>query len=1015
MMFDFLNEENLGKDYKGFLLLSIDDLPDYKAKALFLRHKKTGLEVYHILADDKENTFAFAFRTVAKDSKGCAHIMEHSTLCGSEKYPLKEPFTTLAGQSLNTFLNAMTYPDKTVYPGASVVKSDYFTMMDVYADAVFFPKLDYETFIQEGHRLEMDEKGKLSIQGVVYNEMKGNYSAFMDVAIDKQIRALYPDSFPAFDSGGDPLVIPSLTYQEFLDFHQKFYNPDNCLLYLYGNIPTAEQLDYLDEHFIARLEKKYKCQGKIENVYSKTPLVKEDIKELQQLNLIKESRVIKDYAPETGATGSVVAMNWYSGKADMEKYYLSEVLCGNDSSPLSKRLKDSKLGDDFCPIWNNFGQMQEEFFCYGLSGVKKGDEDKVFALVKKSLQEIYDEGISEEDINSAVMGIDFSLREVTRYWGPYSLVIMEKVLKGWNYGKSCCDQLFPITSFERVKEKIKADKNYTKNLIKKYFLDNDLVIKIIIEPSDKYFTERTETENKLIAALEKNLDKVQLQKDLELLHKAQQHIESAEESSCIPHTRISELDRNVDVIKTDLSFIKGSDGSELPLFINKEQTNGIFYMDIMFPFDGLEPKYYRHIPTLSNMITNMGWNGKSWDACISESACVMGDVWGRTYCSAIPDSAESKAFAAKFRDYNFIDRQWLGLTCKALTENAEKTLKLLAEIISKMSFEDNLRFESLLQEIKADRKSSVVQNGRDFAIKRARAVLSKNLALNEIMWGISQYKTVDSYKKKDIPQLLKTFKELYYACIKDGAVLHITADEESIKKILPLLEKFAKNAGLTSLKAKKDYPLEDYVSQIYKVENIKSLDSFESIKVDSQTGYAAVISPGSGYLSKEAAAENIFSAWLNTHTLWDKIRTTGGAYGANAWNDSIEKYFGMCTYRDPSPLQSIKVYLESLKELSSYDFDPNDIEKTIVSVYGNAICPAAPKDRGEKGFWGMLFANPHDLRLKLIENLLELKPEDVKDAALRICNQTEKMCKKAVFCDKSLSTEGVKINGSITL
>lgn len=1015
MMFDFLNKDNLGKDYKGFILLSIDDLPDYKAKALFLRHKKTGLEVYHILADDKENTFAFAFRTVAKDSKGCAHIMEHSTLCGSEKYPLKEPFTTLAGQSLNTFLNAMTYPDKTVYPGSSVVKADYFTIMDVYADAVFFPKLDYETFIQEGHRLEMDEKGKLSIQGVVYNEMKGNYSSFIDVAVDEQIKVMYPDSFPAFDSGGDPLVIPTLTYQEFLDFHQKFYNPDNCLLYLYGNIPTAEQLDYLDEHFIARLEKKYKCTKEIENAYSETPLVKEEIKKLQKLNLIKESTEIKAYAPETGATGSIVAINWYSGKADIEKYYLSEVLCGNDSSPLSKRLKDSKLGDDLSPIWNNFGQMQEEFFCYGLSGVKKGDEKKVFDLVHKSLKEIYEEGISEEDIDSAVMGIDFSLREVTRYWGPYSLVIMEKVLKGWNYGKPCRDQLSPITSFEKVKEKIKADKDYTKNLIKKYFLDNDVTVKIIVEPSEQYFEERTKIEKELIARLEKNLDKVQLKRDLDLLHQAQQHIETPEETSCIPHTKISELDRNIDLIKTELSFVKGSDGSGVPLFINREQTNGIFYMDVMFPFDGLEPKYYRDIPTLSNIITNMGWNNKSWDDCISESACVMGDVWGRTYCSSVSDSQDCKDFAAKYKDYNFIDRQWIGLTCKALSENAEKSLDLLSEIISKMSFDDNQRFESLLQEIKADKKSSLVQSGRDYALKRARATLSKSLALNEIMWGITQYKTVSSYHKKDIPQLLQTFKKLYYECIKQGAVLHITADEDSVNKIIPLLESFVQKTGITSVKTKKEYTLEDYLSQIYKVENIKDEMSCEAIKLNSQTGYAAVVSPACEYLTKEASAENVFSTWLNTHTLWDKIRTSGGAYGANAWIDSISRYFGMCTYRDPSPVQSVKVYLDSLKELSEYDFDPHDIERTIVSIYGNAICPAAPKDRGEKGFWGMLFANPQDFKLKLIDNLFAVTPEDVKKAALRIYNQAQKMCKKAVFCDKSTSTDDLGLNGTITL
>ena len=198
--FDFLDPTNVGKDYKGFILLSIEDVPDYKCKSVFLRHRRTGLEVFHLIKDDRENLFAFAFRTAAKDSLGTAHIMEHSVLCGSEKFPLKEPFTTLASQSISTFLNAMTYPDKTVYPGASLIRSDYFTMMDVYADSVFFPKITHDTFIQEGHRLELDDKGNMSIQGVVYNEMKANFTTFYQIANDEILAAMFPDSYPAFSS-----------------------------------------------------------------------------------------------------------------------------------------------------------------------------------------------------------------------------------------------------------------------------------------------------------------------------------------------------------------------------------------------------------------------------------------------------------------------------------------------------------------------------------------------------------------------------------------------------------------------------------------------------------------------------------------------------------------------------------------------------------------------------------------------------------------------------------------------
>ena len=277
-MFDFTDSKNIGKEYKGFILLSIDDVKDYKTKAVYLRHKRTGLEVYHMLKDDKENLFAFAFRTLAKDSKGTAHIIEHSVLCGSEKYPIKEPYNTLASTSLSTYLNALTYPDKTVYPGASLVKDDNFNMMDVYADAVFFPKLDYATFIQEGHRLEMDEQGKLSIQGVVYNEMKGNYSSFPQVAFSELVNTMFPNSYPSFDSGGDPLEIPKLTYEEFCSYHQKFYSPENCMLFLYGNIPTWQQLDFLDERFMHRIEKKFNCTKDIANYASRLPLIKNEIK-----------------------------------------------------------------------------------------------------------------------------------------------------------------------------------------------------------------------------------------------------------------------------------------------------------------------------------------------------------------------------------------------------------------------------------------------------------------------------------------------------------------------------------------------------------------------------------------------------------------------------------------------------------------------------------------------------------------------------------------------------------------
>lgn len=1008
-MFNFLDASNVGKEYNGFLLLKVEDIPDYKAKGVFLRHKRTGLEVYHLVKDDKENLFAFAFRTLAKDSKGTAHIMEHSTLCGSEKYPLKEPFATLASTSLNTFLNAMTYPDKTVYPGASVVRNDYFTMMDVYADSVFFPKLDHATFIQEGHRLEMDDKGDLSIQGVVYNEMKGNYSSFPQVAYSNLISGLFPDSYPAFDSGGDPLEIPNLTYEEFLDFHQKFYNPDNCLLFLYGDIPTGEQLDFINERYIKRLEEKYGVKNDSFDFANPLPIVKQEIKELQKLHFLEKSQEIHAIAPETGSTGNFVTMNWYSGIADMEKYFLSEVLIGNDSSPIAYALKESGLGDENC--CGNFGQYREEFFTLGLMGVKKGNEQKVYDLIEKEIQRVYKEGVEQEDIDSALMGMDFNLREVNRYWGPQSITIMEKVLKGWQFGLECSNQLTPIQAFEKVKKIALSDPDYTKKLIKKYFIDPEICIKAVIEPSADYFNNRNKTEEKLIAKLEKSLDKAQLKKDLDELHAYQAYVETPEETACIPTTKLSSLDPKIDCPECELKFVEGIDGSQIPLFVSNEETNGLFYIDVLYPFDRVEPKYYKYIPFLTNVITNMGWNNKPWDDCISDSACVMGDVWGRYLTGFTIDVPDCQNEAKVYEKYNICGRNWIGLSCKALTSQSKESLQLLAEIITTMDFKDEKRFASLVQENLAEKKARLVSSGRELAMVRARAADNTNLALGEILFGVSQLYTVNEYAQTPEKETLHIFDSIYNECIKSGGIIHITADEDSLKSILPQIKDFAKNAKMTKLLPANKLELEDLLPYISQSELLQGDKSEQLLQVESQTGYAVGVSKASECMSKEAAAEAVVTSWLGMHSLWDKIRTTGGAYGANSWCDSGCRELIISSYRDPTPEKSVETFIEAFKEIAENPISAEDIEKTIVSIYGDQIVPQTPKDRGARCFEGILYGNPPKLRQKRVDDILQVKFDDAEKAAKRLYENLLNVYKVAIFCNKikNVTSKIVKI------
>lgn len=1014
-MFDFTDRMNIGKEYNGFMLLSIDDLPDYKTKGIYLRHKITGLEVYHLLLDDHENTFAFGFRTFAKDSKGAAHIIEHSTLCGSERYPLKEPFNNLINQSIYTYLNALTYPDRTVYPGATVVPSEYFSMMKVYGDAVFFPLLDYETFIQEGHRLELDDKGKLSIQGVVYNEMKGNFSTFMQVGISEHISAMYPDSFASFDSGGDPLCIPDLTYEAFLDFHKKFYSPENCLVFMAGDIPTSTQLDFINENFTDRLIKKYNYSGEIKNLLSPLPLLSDEIKDLQKLTPISKSREIKCIAPDTGATGSMVSVNWYTGKYDVEVDYLNEILCGTDTSPVTRRLKESGLGDDMEPLLGLFRSFNQDFFSLGLMGVKKGKEKKVYALVEKVLEEVYEEGISKADIDAAIMEFDFTLHEVRRYWneGPFALSLMSNIMKAWTYGDKPDSLLHPITAFEELKKKIHKNNDYTRSLIKKYLLDKPVSVKITVEPSKKYFSNRKKKEAAIIKRLEKNLDKEKLKQDLDKLHQYQQHIETPEETACIPPVKLSEIKTEMDIVETKLSFVKGSDNTDIPLFINEQPTNGIFYMDVLFPFDNLSPEYFQYIPTLSSIITNMGWNKKNWNDCIMESSCVMGDVWGRTCSGTMLSAKQSVEFAEKYKDYNFMGRNWLGYSCKALTSKVDDTLRIMSEIISKMDFDDEKRFDNLMTEIQTDMKAAFVSGGRELATKRVRSTLNYNRTLEEIFTGITQFFTVDKIVKSDSKEILKTYRYIYDECLKNGGIIHITADTDSLKEILPKMEQFARKSGFTKLLPKRETTLEEILPYVYQLDKATGDFNCQVIKTECQTGYAVAVSDSSPSLSIESAAESIFTSWFSNHNLWDKLRTTGGAYGAGAFTDGREEQLFMYTYRDPTPDKSLDVFLSELKAAAAYKIPEEEVQKIVVSAYGESLSPCSPKEKGSRGFEGFLYGNPGFFKKIRAENILKITSEDVSKAAVRLNENAQKRFRKAVFCDKSLNVYGNVIDNPL--
>lgn len=1003
-----MSKSKIEKSYKGFELISETEIPDCSSTGIYLRHKKTGLEVFHLLNDDEENLFAFAFRTPVKDSTGAAHITEHSVFCGSEKFPLKEPFTNMMNQSVNTFLNALTYSDKTVYPASSTVKADYFNLMDVYGDAVFFPLLKKEAFLQEAHRIELDENGKPSVQGVVYNEMKGAYSSFESVANDVQLRSLFPDTNYAFDSGGDPMDIPGFSYEAFKAFHKKYYRPENCLVFLCGNISTEEQLDFLQEHFLDRLEKKFPEPAESEFY----PVVPKEFEEIETPEIQDAPVKIVAEAPASGATGSTVTVNWFCGltknlSSFIEASFMSEVIAGHDGSPLSKALLDSELGDDLAPICGVSNETRNFMISFGLHGVKRRDEKKVYKLVLDTLKKICRDGINKNDVEAALMSAEFANREVVRVSGPYSLVLLDRALNGWNYGRNPAEMLLYRAEFEKIRRNVENDSSYVENLIRRFMLENERVAFVSVRPSKSYLSKRQKKEKKLLKNLMKNQKIQQIEKDLELLHAYQNHHETPAELACIPRLELSGLSTEFERIETKVVKVN-SGGEEIPVFTNKEKTNGIGYFEVCFPLDIFSPEEYFYLPLFSYCASNIGWNGKSWSDCAEETALHTGGIYTRLLTSEGARTPRAEKMAQDLKDLNVAKREWIIFSVRYLDEKLDDALSVFAECLAGYEFNDLKRLRNLLGETLSSMKSSVVPHGNRFASRRAQCMKSHSGAVEEIWFGISQLFFLDKISRKSPEEIRGKFISIKEKLQKAGAVLHLVADENTLDISMKKMPEFVRNAKISSVSPKKTQDENEFKKLLALPGENSVVPDTEIFSVDSQVGFAASAFPGTYFGEKENAADFVLAHWLSGTFLWERIRTTGGAYGAYAASLNLTGQFNFSTFRDPSPEKSVQTFSKCLEDAASADFSQEECERSITGTYGEEIQPHSPYGRGTAGFYRTIYCISEEDRREKLVNLLSVKPDDVKKSAENLL-KGKNSARTVVIENKTEKNAGVNV------
>jgi Zn-dependent M16 (insulinase) family peptidase len=949
----------------GFEILETIDLPEFEAQGVYARHCAGGAEVFHLCNGDRENLFAFVFATAAGGSTGVAHILEHSVLCGSRNYPLKDPFIILAQGSLKTYLNAWTYPDKTVYPASSVNETDYFNLMSVYGDAVFWPKLDEWIFRQEGWRYQR-EGGALSLTGVVYNEMKGAYSSFDEYAQNWMIKSVMPDTIYAFDSGGDPPRIPELSYEAFLRFHQEKYAPANCKIFLAGNIDTEKQLAFLNERFLSQL-----APGRAAPPLARAARWREP-----------ERRIVR--APSDAGDKATVFVSWLcdtgpreSAAAPIELYALTEALLGHDGSPLVRALIESGLGEDLAPVCGLEAELREPVWAAGLRGVpRERAADAVEDLILHELRRLTKEGIGEAEIEAALLSLEFSNREIRRSEGPWSLTLLRRSLHGWIHGGRPWDTLVFDRPFAELKAALSRDRRFLERCIERTLLENPHRALVSVHPDERFLAEQDETRAQKIAAFESSLSRA----DLALLDKKNRELEKKQGKADtpralrkIPHLRVRDLDPGIDTVPRALWSAGG-----IPVVSHRLWTNGITYINLAFPADTLDDADYPYIPLFCHCAAAMGVVGMDYAEVSSLLARTVGDFSVMpSICSSLQDGRAVQTPAGAFE---LAGRDWIFFRVKCLDEKAEAALELAVRVMRGADFTDERRLRDLIAELKNESDAGLAPYGSFYAQSRASRFANPSRAKSEALFGITQLEWIRRAAAAPVSEIgarLTRIRDTLFAGA--GVLVHLCGEAE--ERALTLIEKHAASFGPPRPK-KAGGILQGALSDAERGADGVDAEVFYAPAL--QVGFAAMHLDARDYLDPASPFEAALAHHLSTGALWETIRMKGGAYGARSGVDALERCWSFSTYRDPQPARSLALFPRILKRAGAVKINADTLEKVIIGTYSKIKQPRTNAQSAAYDFSLFLAGITGEMREKRLNTLLLARPGDISDAARRL-------------------------------
>lgn len=930
-----------------------EDLTDISGLGVVLKHKKSGARVCLVQNDDNNKVFLVGFRTPPSDSTGVPHIIEHTVLCGSKKYPVKDPFIELAKGSLNTFLNAMTFPDRTLYPVASCNDKDIKNLSDVYMDAVFNPNIYHfeQIFKQEGWRYELaSPEDELTINGVVYNEMKGAYSSPEDVLEYKTMQAMFPSVTYGLSSGGDPDVIPELTYEAYLDFHKKYYHPSNSYIYLYGDFDFEERLDwlaseYLDAYDTLEVDSKIGFEKPQEGIkyvtdaYSITDEEDDNNKAYLSLNAVMND--VLDV--KNGVAWDVITY----------------VLFGAPGAPVKQALLDAGIGKD---VWASFqNYIRQSFFNICAKDTDAKLMDKFEAVIRENLEKQVREGLSKEALLGAINTMEFSYIEGDTGSYPRGLVLAFSMFTSWLYDD---DQAFVNCHKRKIFEELRAeiDNGYFEKLIQEDLLDNKNIVMHALVPEKGLNVKKEAELAKKLADYKDSLSSEEIDKlveDTKSLKAYQESEDSEEAKKTLPVLRVSDVKKEAVSINTSVNKF-----GKINIISHDEKTNGISYIKLMFDIEDIKPEYYSHVSLLATILS------KRLDTELSKLADLSTQI--DIYTGGISFAIHTQGVYKNRKRVKL----YMAVITKVFTENTEKALKLIKEIITKTIFDDKKRIKEIIGEKYSGMEMVMLNAGHRTAISRAKSYFSPIERTKQALSGIDMfyflkdlYDNFDEKADEFIDTLKSLSKEIFTA---DKLFADITSEEEGVKAL---------EAGLSLITDDIKQARDEKTYFGAESEEFVTDAKNEAFKISGQIQYAAsagnYIEAGVEYNGAFCVAKTI----LAYDYLWTNVRVLGGAYGCMFDLEEISGNVGFVSYRDPNLSETYNVFKKAAEYFANIELTDEEVEKYIIGTMSNKDMPKNASMLGDLAMGIYLAEYPVELLQKERDEILSADVKAIRSIA----------------------------------